>query len=266
METSHFNTFEQFELDQQQISVSPSKKIKIVLWIIIIILILTLVTLLCLPMTGCKVIENAGVGVRIRGGVRHNLHPDNSSNHFARNLGGNEVDFRAASDEDQGSNGGQIGSNSKSPSNEHVQRDAAGSSFRKGDWWCPKCVPKNIVHGSKDSCPGCSSEKEVGKLLSSEEVIHLNRGGSSNQAMARTAPTWWFDGDDAGWLPYDTESSEALESAFQALSCLDEEGADATKNNQIVLLSNGRYRVNLETMEQINTDSHFLRLVQRREK
>ena len=48
VETSHFNTFEQFELDQQQISVSPSKKIKIVLWIIIIILILTLVTLLCL--------------------------------------------------------------------------------------------------------------------------------------------------------------------------------------------------------------------------
>ena len=226
-----------------------------------------------LTMTGCHVIDNAGVGVRIRGGVRHNLHPDNTSNHFARNLGGNEVDFRAATDEDQKSNGEQEdGSNPKSPSNEHFQRDAAGSSFRKGDWWCPKCLPKDIVHGSKDSCPRCSSNKDDGTLLSSEEVIHLNRGGGSSEAIARITPTWWFDGDDAGWLPYDIESNEKLESAFQALCPLDEqstgysEGADATKNNQIVLLSNGRYRVNLETMEQINTDSHFLRLVQRREK
>ena len=226
-----------------------------------------------LSMTGCKIIDNRGVGVRIRGGVRHNLKPDNASNHFAGNLGGDEIDFRAASNEDQESNGegDTVGSNPKCPSNEHVQRDAAGSSFRKGDWWCPKCVPKNIVHGSKDSCPRCSSNNNDGTLLSSEEVIQLNRGGVSTAAIAAT-PTWWFDGDDAGWLPYDTESNEKLESAFQALCCIDEhstsgkEGEDDRKDTEIVFLSNGRYRVNLKTMEQINTDSHFLRLIKRREK
>lgn len=226
-----------------------------------------------LTMTGCKIIDNRGVGVRIRGGVRHNLNPDNTSNHFARNLGGDKIDFRAASDEDEESNGegDTVGSNPKCPSNEHVQRDASGSSFRKGDWWCPQCVPKNIVHGSKDSCPRCGSNKHHGTLLSSEEVIQLNRGGGSTAAIAAT-PTWWFDGDDAGWRPYDTESNEKLETAFQALCCIDErstsdkEGDENTKHTAIVFLSNGRYRVNLKTMEQINTDSHFLRLVQRREK
>jgi len=88
------------------------------------------------------------------------------------------------------------------------------------------------------------------------------------------SPSWWFDGDDAGWLSYDTESNQKLESVFQSLRRIrvnlsraveDQERYKHISSSKIVLLSEGRYSVNVETMEQINTDSHFLRLVQRRE-
>jgi len=88
------------------------------------------------------------------------------------------------------------------------------------------------------------------------------------------SPSWWFDGDDAGWLSYDTESNQKLESVFQSLCRIrvnlsraveDQERYKHISSCKIVLLSEGQYSVNVETMEQINTDSHFLRLVQRRE-
>jgi len=92
------------------------------------------------------------------------------------------------------------------------------------------------------------------------------------------SPQWLFDGDDSGWLPYDSESSQKLENAFQSFLCLkenrqgdvgegqlDQELCKEISSTKIVTLSGGRYSVNLETMEQINTSSHFLRLVQRRE-
>lgn len=285
-----------------------------------------------LTMSECCVMDNAGVGVRIRGGVRHNLSSQNDTQ-FTRNLGGNEVDFRSSSAEDATNekfNGGQIdktdekqrsnvhsqttGSNRndnndvrKNQSNEKFQRDPSGSSFRKGDWWCLGCVPESIVQGSKDSCPRCGSGKSDGKFLSSEEVMELNRSGiwiaptsDTNIAVSSTtniaanenksekdkeeygvmasptevSPSWWFDGDDAGWLSYDTESNQKLESVFQSLRRIrvnlsraveDQERYKHISSSKIVLLSEGRYSVNVETMEQINTDSHFLRLVQRRE-
>jgi hypothetical protein len=268
-----------------------------------------------LIMNECNVIDNAGVGVRIRGGVRHNLssqNDDKQNNHFARNLGGNEVDFRASSAEgnDEKRDSQIIGSNrndsnevQKNQSNEKLQRDPSGSSFRKGDWWCLGCVPESVVQGSRDSCPRCRSRRSDGKFLLSEEVMKLNRSGGiwiastpdtkipvvvqSEKAEdkieviaspAEVSPRWWFDGDDAGWLPYDTESNQKLESAFQSLRCIardpskDVEGEEVnqekykqTSNSKIVLLSGGRYSVNMERMEQINTDSHFLRLVKRRD-
>ena len=225
-----------------------------------------------LCMTSCKVIDNSGVGVRIRGGVRHNLHSNDTSNHFARNSGGDQVDFCSASQEDQkskGSEGKKKNTNGNISSEHHFQRDASGSSFRRGDWWCRICVPKCIVHGSKKSCPRCSSGKGDGELLTSEEVIKLNRGDESIKAAG--AQRWWFDGDDSGWLPYDDESNEKLESAFQSLRYRSPKEGEEKEHDQrqasgnVVFLSKGRYRVNLETMEQVNTDSHFLRLVQRRE-
>lgn len=285
-----------------------------------------------LIMNGCRVTDNAGVGVRMRGGVRHNLLTNNDNpNHFATNLGGNEVDFRSTTaeeavtqklngnqrdktdekrDEKQYSNGRHsqtIGSDRNDSHDVNIQRDASGSSFRKGDWWCKGCVPKIIVHGSKNSCPGCKFEKIDGTFLSSEEIIRLNRSGNwmapmeaknmdispaTNRFQSENAndshdvvasppevsPTWWFDGDDTGWLPYDTESSQTLERVFQSLLCLKETSSGAAREKElnqetckqisttkIVLLSEGRYSVDLETMEQINTSSHFLRLVQRRE-
>ena len=216
-----------------------------------------------LIMKKCEILNNSGVGVRIRGGVKHNLHSE-TSNRFMGNAGGDEVVFLSAQE-----NEGDETSHTKQT--EHLRRDDAGSSFRKGDWWCLNCTPESIVHNSKDSCPRCGSEKNKGKPLSSEEVMTLNRGESIATATATsttndtaTAPTWWFDGDDAGWLLYTTDSTETLERAFQSLKLSEANHEEEQLSGKTVFLSNGRYSVNLETMEQINTESHMLRLVQRR--
>eukprot|EP00536_Pseudo-nitzschia_multiseries_P014601 jgi/Psemu1/215271/e_gw1.734.8.1 len=289
-----------------------------------------------LVMKACTVTDNAGVGVRIRGGVEHDIclahgedehqhqhqhqheheHeplPGERPNYFARNAGGNDIDFRPATGEgnadgDGGdsSNGNDAGRGMRATTRtttQQQQRDASGSSFRKGDWWCQGCLPQRIVPGSRDSCPACGADKSTGRLLSTREVIQWNRGnGSGNpggiggggggggrsvsttesdpeRALTQTDAaandaTWWFDADgddDVGWRPYDAESNEALERAFRSIRCRTEtetpgEGSGhRTPKNSIVLLSNGKHRVDLETMEQTNTESHFLRLVQRRE-
>jgi hypothetical protein len=118
-----------------------------------------------------------------------------------------------------------------------------------------------------------SSTAIVSNSIQSRQTEH-----EATASLRKESPTWWFDGDDAGWLPYDTESNHKLESVFQSLcsrqfnspgskgeEMVDEEMDKQTPSSKIVFLSDGRYRVNLETMEQINTESHFLRLVQRRE-
>eukprot|EP00532_Pseudo-nitzschia_australis_P011160 CAMPEP_0168233138 /NCGR_PEP_ID=MMETSP0140_2-20121125/17560_1 /TAXON_ID=44445 /ORGANISM="Pseudo-nitzschia australis, Strain 10249 10 AB" /LENGTH=637 /DNA_ID=CAMNT_0008165819 /DNA_START=427 /DNA_END=2340 /DNA_ORIENTATION=+ len=290
-----------------------------------------------LIMKKCRVTENAGVGVRIRGGVRYDIPLENEDNEtldcekrncFDRNSGGNQIDVRPATGENDATTNHagtkgidddndkvcKNGSNAQNSSASETapKRDASGSSFRKGDWWCPLCSPRRVVQGSKDACPCCEGEKRDGTFLSTDEVIKLNRGifcvssiktttvasvGASatseilpsernieHKKSAGTTPTWWFDGDDAGWLPYDSESSQKLESAFQSNLCLDGNGTGTVSKtvseevtvsrdvcpelrnsgSPIVLLSDGKYRVDLETMEQTNTDSHFLRLVQRR--
>mmetsp|Transcript_69549 Transcript_69549/g.141407 ORF Transcript_69549/g.141407 Transcript_69549/m.141407 type:complete len:235 (+) Transcript_69549:266-970(+) len=145
-----------------------------------------------------------------------------------------------------------------------------------------------------DATPKKSSS---GIFLSSEEILTLNRGGVCTAPVSTTKtnaesgnkqddqsgvesrgfpPTWWFD-TDAGWRPYDTESNQTLEDAFRSLRALNEdlgttvhgdemnnELSKAYSNKKIVLLSSGRYSVNLETMEQTNTESHMLRLVLRK--
>jgi hypothetical protein len=244
-----------------------------------------------LIMNGCNVVDNAGVGVRIRGGVRHNLiieesEPEsesiipcsnNSNNIIIRNLGGNDINFRLSSAEEEDNNN----TNNNHQSNQQPQRDSSGSSFRKGDWWCPNCIPKRIIQGSNDSCIFCKIEKNHGgKLLTTDEVLSLNRGDHiASQVFEKVSPTWWFDADgDVGYIPYDVESSQKLEDAFQALH-LDSTTTTTAKDKEdqqllcqnhnddrIVMLSGGRYSVDVQTMEQINIESQFLRFVQRREK
>ena len=99
-------------------------------------------------------------------------------------------------------------------------------------------MPERIVQGSINACPSCNSRKKHGKLLSTEEVVKLNRGVtvsftsvSAGDCITERSPSWWFHGD-VDWLPYDKDSSQKLESAFQAFS-LD------SATNQVVLLSVG---------------------------
>jgi hypothetical protein len=246
-----------------------------------------------LIMDGCNVVDNAGVGVRIRGGVRHNLimkesesesesiipcSNNNNNNIIIRNLGGNDIDFRLSSAEEEEEKEDNNNTNNRHQSNQQPQRDSSGSSFRKGDWWCPNCIPKRIIQGSNDSCTFCKIEKKHGNLLTTDEVLSLNRGEHvASQVLEKISPTWWFDADgDVGYIPYDVESSQKLENAFQALH-LDSTTTTTAKekedqqllchnHNRIVMLSGGRYSVDVQTMEQINIESQFLRLVQRREK
>ena len=247
-----------------------------------------------LIMNGCNVVDNSGVGVRIRGGVRHNLimkesesksksesilpcSNNNNSNNIIQNLGGDDIDFRLSSaEEEEGKEDDNSTNNNHHQSNQQQpQRDSSGSSFRKGDWWCPNCIPKRIIQGSNDSCTFCKIEKKHDNLLTTDEVLKLNRGEHvASQVLEKVvSPTWWFDADgDVGYIPYDVESSQKLEDAFQALhldsttTTTAKEKEDQQLNNRIVMLSGGRYSVDVQTMEQINIESQFLRLVQRREK
>ena len=105
--------------------------------------------------------------------------------------------------------------------------------------------------------------------------ITTDQNNTDVTSLVKGSPTWWFDGDDVGWLPYDIESTQKLESAFQAFLCLDVDSTTTTEDQELrqeqhpssrfVLLSRGRYSVDVQTMEQINTKSHFPRLVRRRE-
>ena len=281
-----------------------------------------------LTMIECHIIDNAGVAVRIRGNIRHNLFKESDGkNYFERNLNGNKVHFCSTNNVgdltviDYKLNNGEQENYSQLNNKIILKRDSSGSSFRKGDWWCLVCDPKGrrrIVQGSRIICSVCGSDKGNGKFLSSREVLELNRSGISaasnigsdnkgddddvlpiiatvkdtnqNENIASNdhqitqspeidIPTWWFDGDDAGWLPYNSESNKKLEKTFQSIQYLESKFArlgevenviqevirKKISTTNIVSLSDGRYSVNLEKMEQINTGSHFMRLVQRKE-
>jgi hypothetical protein len=194
----------------------------------------------------CHIIDNVGAGIRIRGPVADTSLGGNT---LERNAGGN-IDYRHLVEDEEDNSG-------------RLRRDAAGSSFRRGDWWCPKCQTNQVVVGTYDECPRCGSEKKLGRLLTVPEINQCNQGvvfGSpETQEENQIVATWWFDGDDEkGWLPYDKESNEQLEETYQSFC----EGA--SQKTPLVLLCGGKHQVNIQTMEQINVESQFPRLVRRR--
>ena len=108
-----------------------------------------------------------------------------------------------------------------------------------------------------------------------KDFLLLNNDSRTKLYATRTNPgesstaygaVWQFDGDDEkGWLTYDRESSRLLEDAYHRMTRTCATTATSTNDADCILsLSGGRYRVNLGTMEQINTETQFLRLVRRR--
>jgi WWE domain/Right handed beta helix region len=231
-----------------------------------------------LVMRNCRVIDNASVGIRLRGNVRHNDLVNNwscSGNVLARNGGSGDVDCVSWTtfgdgelrDKENSSDAG-VDSVNRPP-----RRDASGSSFRKGDWWCPVCLPKRVVPGSRESCLVCRTRKNLDHLLTNADVIRMNQGGleipeaqkdsatpAAQNDEVQIPPTWWFDGEGGSWIRYDAHSTNELEATFQLHSA---PPCDSIGVSPIVHLSEGRYRVNVQTMQQINTETHFPRLVRR---
>jgi hypothetical protein len=209
-------------------------------------------------MKHCRVVDNIGMGVCLRGPVLHVLE----ENEIERNGGGNLVQLEEEDDNENMDSDG----NKNNASGPH-RRDASGSSFRKGDWWCPKCIPKTPVIGRLDQCPTCQSEKGTAQPLTIQEITLLNQGtgiASENCKYNSSNIVWWFDGgDDKRWVQYDVESCRLLERAFQEHNDPSSRQQDAP----IVKLCLGRanYQVNVQTMEQTNVESQFLRLVRRRQ-
>jgi hypothetical protein len=230
-----------------------------------------------LILKNCCIVDNSSAGIRLRGNVHHNdlvTSWSSSGNIIERNKGG---DFDCRPHDTDISESQKLHSENDKIQTGVVQplrRDVSGSSFRKGDWWCPKCHPEQVVPGSRNVCLVCDSEKKIEYLLSNEEVMRLNQGAieiptAQNESTTSTlvlavevvghnVVTWWFDADD-GWILYDAPSSSKLEEAFQLLSV----SSDSNTISPIVYLSEGRYHVNLLTMEQINTETFFPRYVRR---
>jgi hypothetical protein len=209
-----------------------------------------------LTMRRCRIQDNHGAGVRLRGHVTHVLE----DNEITGNGGGNVEFLTDVVDE-------------MSDQHVHFRRDAAGSSFRMGDWWCPACKPQFAVMGRLDKCPRCDADRTIGgRLLTSREILQCNRQDTKTATMAGTATssptdsvTWLFDrDDDKGWAAYDEESCNSLEDMFQKFS---NRGESMNKNevgDPLVFLQGGKYQVNVRSMEQINVQTQFPRLVQRR--
>lgn len=209
-----------------------------------------------ITMKHCRVVDNIGMGVCLRGLVPHVLE----DNGIERNGGGNLV---LLEEEDDNENMDSDGNTNNASGLR--RRDASGSSFRKGDWWCPKCIPKTPVIGRLDQCPTCQSEK--GKPLTIQEITLLNQGTATvieNSKDNSSNIVWWFDGgDDKRWVQYDVESCRLLERAFQENNgpSSRQQGAPIVK----LRLGRANYQVNVQTMEQTNVESQFLRLVRRRQ-
>lgn len=140
-----------------------------------------------LVMTSCQVIDNAGVGVRLRGPVHSNIileEPSCGDNLLERNAGGN-VDVRPSGAMDDNVLNDNDDNNGNDTTLDRPRRDASGSSFRLGDWVCPSCMkPRpHIVPGSRDTCPLCNTDKSHEcRFLTSVECRSLNQGGTVNLA------------------------------------------------------------------------------------
>ena len=206
-----------------------------------------------LTMKDCRVVDNFGAGVRFRGPVKHSLSIE-VENCMENNAGGN-VDYQELEEQEEGTTG--------------LRGKAGGSSYRRGDWWCRRCQPNHVVVGKHDHCPSCGSEKSANRLLTVQEISQYNQGRNvpspvetDDRENNRQLVTWSFDGDDdKGWIPYDPESNRQLEDMYQLFCLQDTENAG---NDPVVILCNGKYRVNIKSMEQVNTETQFLRLVRRR--
>jgi hypothetical protein len=196
-----------------------------------------------LTMRQCQVVDNMGVGIRLRGPVKHTFE----ENVLERNAHGN-LDITEELVEAMDAT---------------LRRDSAGSSFRRGDWWCLGCR-QIMVQNQCSRCTGVT--KSQGRLLTVREISQLNQGidirSSLTTEQHNMTTTWWFDGDDEkGWIPYDEESCQQLEDVYQRFQEVD----TRQSKGPLVYLSGGRYEVNVSTMEQINVESQFLRLVRRQE-
>jgi len=178
-----------------------------------------------------SIVENQGMGVLIRS---HSIADPEDCSQVS--LQGNRIEHNTGGDlvyQEQPSDG--TTTSDKSP----LMRSGSETSYRIGDWYCSKCV--HILNGQASTCPTCHGLP--GQSLSRDHIL------ASNQGLA----TWWFDidDDDRGWHLYDATSRRALEKAH-------EQGCER------ILLQDGKYLVNLLTMQQINVESQFPRKVQRR--
>lgn len=189
-----------------------------------------------------KISENKGAGIRLRGDVH--FEESEMDDMFCDNVG---ADVEVVREEDE----------PRSASDMVPKRDDAGSSFRMGDWLCTAC--RNLNTMNMANCQQCNADHPThAKLLSNNEIVLLNRGIDAFQAKELRI-IWEFDGDDEkGWVAYDEESSLRLEESYQELL------SGETKSASTVLLAKGRYMVDINTMQQINTKTQFLRLVRRR--
>ncbi|CAJ1939588.1 unnamed protein product [Cylindrotheca closterium] len=301
-----------------------------------------------LIMNDCKVYDNQGIGVLIRGDVDCKL----VNMEWSNNGKGDFVETTALQDDNDEQDGesnqttqnNQTGTTKSSSETDTpsstlptrlppttilgLKRDPSGSSsFRQGDWWCPKCYQNYydncqaisnpvIVMAGTGKCPSCGYEKNDNKDtvekyqqedyyngLTIPEISGLNRGQAIpirqsliSRYRVETSSVrhqWMFDGDDKGWIPYDETSNDLLEDAFQKKNVLlegnhlaqqdeptsddhDHDDKDDDDDDDYVLekakrhaagllvtVSNGRYQVDLEKMEQINVESQMLRFVKR---
>lgn len=197
-----------------------------------------------LTMEDCQLVDNAGIGLLLRGTVELRMQ----NNVIERNEGSNVVKMKALQDETPEDSTGTI---------KVLQRDPSGSSYRQGDWWCRNCVPTQIVIVNRKECPTCHEPfRSQDQYLTIHEITQCNKGiniiennNSNNNLRTMKESQWSFD-TDSGWLSYDEESNQILEKAF-------------LMNQESVLLSNGKYQVDIRKMEQINLETQFLRLVKR---
>mmetsp|Transcript_73132 Transcript_73132/g.110296 ORF Transcript_73132/g.110296 Transcript_73132/m.110296 type:complete len:533 (-) Transcript_73132:70-1668(-) len=208
-----------------------------------------------LTMQDCIIANNAGAGICLRGSVVCTM---TGTNVLEGNAGGNMLEKELLEDdeEDEGTETGL------------VRRDAPGTSFRQGDWWCPKC-PRYVLLDRQSQCSRCSSTKSAGRILTVQEIHQCNQGITLSKT---TTVKWSFDADDKGWVVYDKETSRLLEETYQQRQKYNSTSQDLTDSaeslsiattNSVVAIGDGRYQVNVSTMEQINVDSHFMRLVRR---
>ena len=230
----------------------------------------TTTTTASITIQGGQIVDNAGAGLLLRGTV-HCTIDDTAV--IERNAGGNIV--RTASLQDdfvtKKLSDASTGNMALLPKRGN---HTGPSSFRPGDWWCPHCPRHAVVISGQGQCPKCQATFRQDYCLTIKEIQRLNRGQGGESIESPTNDNqngnyqWYFDGDDRGWLAYDNESNQLLEDAFVRLEQLGKNGnsdkkTDPSSNFPLVLLSQGRYQVNVETMEQRNVASQFLRMVKR---